>query len=225
MNGLENLRKRAKHLVREHRAGSYLVPERIRRSLARFQALTDREVLAAPFGLHDAHQLLAEERGFRTWAELKEAVSVSPSTPTPTEEVRLERILPQVFVRDIERSSRWYRDVLGFTVIFTYGSPPFYAEVRRGDAALNLRYTDQSPWDEGLRSEEELLVACIATTDAKALYLELRDKGAEIATPLGSPAYGGQQFVVRDPDQNLILFGSGGCMERSDRVMQSAAAG
>ena len=220
VDDLENLRKRAKQLVRRHRDGDFELPERIRRSLLRFAGMSDREVLAADFALHDAQELLAREHGFATWADLKEA---PPMTTAPSTELRVLRALPQVFVRDVERAVAHYRDVLGFTVVFTYGEPPFYAEVRRGDAALNLRHTDASPWDESMRDREELLAACIATTDAKALYLELRDAGADIAQPLGTPAYGGNQLVVRDPDGNLLLFGSGTGTERSDAAVRGDA--
>ena len=64
MNDLDPFRKRAKQLVRQHRAGTYVVAERLRRSLPRFAGLSDREVLAADFALHDAQQVIAAELGF-----------------------------------------------------------------------------------------------------------------------------------------------------------------
>jgi catechol 2,3-dioxygenase-like lactoylglutathione lyase family enzyme len=203
VNDLENLRKRAKAIVRQHRARSYLVPSRIRAALPRFAALTDREVLDADFALHDAQELIAVEHGFATWADLKETPPVT-TTQTPTN-VQLLRSLPQVFVRDIERSVAWYRDVLGFTVVFTYGEPPFYAEVRRDGAALNLRHTDRSPWDLD-PNEPDLLAAAIATTDPKAIFLELKARGVELHQSLQEQPWG-VDFIVRDPDGNLVLFG------------------
>src|SRR3712207_8337062 len=76
MVGLENIRKRAKQLVRDHRAGLITVPERIRRGLPRFAQMTDQEILAARFRLSDAQQLLAVEFGYGGWGELVAA-------PTP----------------------------------------------------------------------------------------------------------------------------------------------
>ncbi len=60
---LENLRKRAKHLVRQHRNRDYMVGERIRRTLPQFAGLTDGAVLDTAFALHDAQtQTPCEER-------------------------------------------------------------------------------------------------------------------------------------------------------------------
>ena len=42
--------------------------------------------------------------------------------------LRLQRSLAQVFVTDFDRSLAFYRDRLGFDVVFTYGKPPFYGE-------------------------------------------------------------------------------------------------
>ena len=206
-NDLENLRKRAKQLVRQHRAGDFELPERMRRSLPRFAAMSDRDALAAPFALHDAQELLAREHGFATWADLKEAPPVT--TTDATTGARVVSAQPQVFVRDIDRAVAHYRDVLGFDVLFTYGSPPFYAGLQRGGAGLNLRHTDTSPWRDP-PEEDELLAAAITTTDAKAIYLELKAAGADIAVPLETPAWGGRHFIVRDLDGNLLHFASPG---------------
>lgn len=129
------------------------------------------------------------------------------TTTTGTDDVRVVSAQPQVFVRDIEHAVAHYRDVLGFDVLFTYGSPPFYAGVRRGGAGLNLRHTDGSPWREGT-DEEQLLAAAITTTDAATIYLELKERGADVVVPLEEPAWGGRHFIVRDLDGNLLHFAS-----------------
>jgi hypothetical protein len=69
VNELESLRKRAKQVVRGHRARLVTVAERLRRGLPRFAGMTDREVLDAPFALHDAQQLIAVEMCFASWTE------------------------------------------------------------------------------------------------------------------------------------------------------------
>jgi hypothetical protein len=38
----------------------------------------------------------------------------------------------QLFVSDIAASCRFFTEKLGFSVVFVYGEPPFYAQVRRG---------------------------------------------------------------------------------------------
>src|SRR5687768_15960543 len=155
MSDLEPLRKRAKHLVRQHRAGVHVVAERIRRSLPQYAGMTDRQVLDADFALHDAQHLLAVELGFESWADLKEAPPVS--TPTSTAGLRFERATACVFVTDFERALAYYRDDLGFEVAYTYGEPAFWGEMVRDGARLNVRHVDESPWIDGVRDAEQLL--------------------------------------------------------------------
>ena len=208
VNDLENLRKRAKQLVRDHRSRSYLVPDRIRRALPRYSGMTDREVLDADFALHDAQELLAAELGFPSWADLKEAPPVS--SPTSTIDLRFERATACLFVTDFDRALAFYRDVLGFDVDYTYGEPPFWGEVHRDGARLNLRHVDVSPWREGIRDAEQLLSAYVLVTDAKALFLEHQARGVDFLERLQQKPWGSSEYVARDPDGNLLLFGSPG---------------
>jgi catechol 2,3-dioxygenase-like lactoylglutathione lyase family enzyme len=113
-----------------------------------------------------------------------------------------------VFVTDLDRTLAFYRDLLGFDVAYTYGEPAFWAEVRRHDVAFNLRHVDASPFLPGVRDHEQLLSVSIATTDAEALYLQYEGRGVDFQEPLRAKPWGATEFVVRDPDGNLVLFGS-----------------
>jgi catechol 2,3-dioxygenase-like lactoylglutathione lyase family enzyme len=204
VDDLENLRKRAKHLVRQHRNGVYVVAPRLRATLPRLAGLSDHEVLAADFALHDAQQVIAAELGFRSWAELKEA---PPMTNPAITNLRFERATACVFVTDFDRALTFYRDVLGFAVAYTYGEPAFWGEISRDGALLNLRHVDVSPWVDGLRDAEQLLSAYVLTTDAKALFVEYQAHGIDFQERLQRKPWDMNEFVVRDPDGNLILFG------------------
>ena len=205
MDDLEHLRKRAKHLVRQHRTGVHVVAERLRKALPRFAGMSDREVLASRFALHDAQQVLATELGFATWTDLKE----NPPMTTPTNnELRFERASAILFVTDFDRAVAFYRDTLGFEVAYTYGEPAFWGEVRRDGALLNLRHVDESPWVDGVREEEQLLSAYVLTTDAKALFLDYQARGVDFHERLRVKPWQSEEFIVRDPDGNLVLFGS-----------------
>jgi catechol 2,3-dioxygenase-like lactoylglutathione lyase family enzyme len=204
VDDLENLRKRAKHLVRQHRDGVYVVAPRLRAALPRLAELTDRDVLAADFALHDAQQVIATELGFGSWAELKEA----PPMDTPTaDNLRFERATACIFVTEFDRALAFYRDVLGFEVEYTYGEPAFWGEIVRDGARLNLRHVDTSPWKAGMREAEQLLSAYVLTTDAKALFVEYQALDVDFHERLQRKPWGNNEFVVRDPDGNLILFG------------------
>ena len=116
------------------------------------------------------------------------------------------RSYAQVFVRDIVRSTAWYRDVLGFAIAYSYGQPLFYAQVSRDAVAFNLRRT-ASPWVANA-VDEELLAARLEVDDVKSLFLEFRDNGAALHRRLRTEPWGQATFVVRDPDGNLVSFGS-----------------
>lgn len=126
------------------------------------------------------------------------------TSPAPS----ARRALAQVFVTDFARSLDFYRDALGFEVVFTYGEPAFFGEVRRDDAAFNLRHVDEAPFLPEVREASQLLSVAIVTTDAKRLFLAYQEAGVEFQERLQRKPWGSDEFVVRDPDGNLILFGS-----------------
>lgn len=117
---------------------------------------------------------------------------------------------PQLFVRDIRAAAEFYEQKLGFVLAFAYGEPPFYGQVCRGGARLNLRIVDAPVIDPERRNAEHLLAASIALDDADPLFREYEDAGVEFVQRLRSEPWGARTFIVRDPDGNLILFAGGG---------------
>ena len=116
---------------------------------------------------------------------------------------------PQLFVTDIKASCDFFTGKLGFAVVFSYGEPPFYAQVRRDGARLNLRCVERPVIDSGLRDREQLLSASltVATADEiKALFLEFQNAGVTFFQSLKREPWGARDFIVRDPDGNLLLF-------------------
>jgi catechol 2,3-dioxygenase-like lactoylglutathione lyase family enzyme len=204
---LENLRKQAKQFLRWHRDGYYPAAARIREMLPRFRALADAEILKAPFKLADAQELVAREAGFSSWEALKRGLG--PMTDRPTDAApapRLTRVEPQLFVTDMQRAVDFFTAKLGFKVAFLYGEPPFYGQVARDDARLNLRHVDAPVFDDALRRREELLSAAITVENAKALFLEFQAAGVAFHQTLRTEPWSARTFIVADPDGNLVLF-------------------
>jgi catechol 2,3-dioxygenase-like lactoylglutathione lyase family enzyme len=117
---------------------------------------------------------------------------------------------PQLFVRDIDVSCEFYTRKLGFSVAFTYGEPPFYAQVYRDGARVNLRQVDTSVIDPSRRDAEQLLSASILLDEAGPLFLDYQAAGVEFAQTLRSEPWGARTFIIRDPDGNLVLFAGRG---------------
>lgn len=120
------------------------------------------------------------------------------------------RAEPQLYVRDIAASAEFYSRTLGFSVAFIYGEPPFYAQVFRDGARLNLRQVDDPVISPVRRDPEQLLAATIALDDADALCLEYQKAGVDFVQTLRTEPWGARTFTVRDPDGNLILFAGQG---------------
>jgi catechol 2,3-dioxygenase-like lactoylglutathione lyase family enzyme len=115
----------------------------------------------------------------------------------------------QLFVADVAVSCAFYKDKLGFEVAFNYGDPPFYAQVARDGARLNLRHMDEPVFVAGVREREGLLSATLtlaSAAEANQLAQAFEAAGAPFHQPLKKESWGATTFVVKDPDGNLILF-------------------
>ena len=116
---------------------------------------------------------------------------------------------PQLFVSDIRASCDFFTARLGFAIEFVYGEPPFYAQVKRDAARLNLRHVDAPVLDPALRERESLLSASITVdtaSDIKQLFLEFQAAGVTFNQALKREPWGAKDFIVKDPDGNLLLF-------------------
>jgi catechol 2,3-dioxygenase-like lactoylglutathione lyase family enzyme len=117
---------------------------------------------------------------------------------------------PQLFVANVGTSCEFYTRKLGFTVAFIYGKPPFYGQVFRDGARLNLRCLSEPAINPELRDREHLLSASITLDDAKPLFLEFQTAGVVFHQVLKTEPWGARTFIVCDPDGNLILFSGRG---------------
>jgi catechol 2,3-dioxygenase-like lactoylglutathione lyase family enzyme len=116
---------------------------------------------------------------------------------------------PQLFVADIKASCDFFTNKLGFAVAFTYGEPPFYAQVRRDGARINLRCVERPVIDATVRDREELLSASLTVATAEeidSLFAEFQTAGVVFFQTLKRQPRGAKDFIVRDPDGNLLLF-------------------
>ena len=210
MPSLENLKKQAKLVLRWHRTGYYPVAAQIRAVLPRFRDLSDAQVLSHAFKLSDAQELVARQSGFDSWQALKQGIEAMPNQAerTPASPV-LVAAEPQLFVADIKASCDFFTQKLGFAIVFVYGEPPFYAQVKRDGAQLNLRCVDAPVIDPALRDRESLLSAAITVAAAdgiKQLFLEFQSAGIVFHQTLKQEPWGARDFIVKDPDGNLLLF-------------------
>ena len=210
MPDLENLKKQAKLILRWHRQRHYPVAAQIRGLLPRFLNMADSEILVASFKLRDAQEMVARQHGFESWRALKTGLSTTSSkVKSSPSKATIGSAEPHLFVTDIERSCEFFCKKLGFSLVFSYGRPPYYAQVGRDGARLNLRCVGGAGIDSMIRDREELLSASmtVATADEiKLLFLEFQSAGVTFHQTLKRQPWGAKNFVVKDPDGNLLLF-------------------
>ena len=116
---------------------------------------------------------------------------------------------PQLFVADVRTSCDFFSSKLGFSVVFVYGEPPFYGQVARDGARLNLRCVAAPVIDQVSRDRDALLSASITVgtrPEIDALHGEFRANGITFAQDLRDQPWGARNFVVKDIDGNLLLF-------------------
>ena len=121
----------------------------------------------------------------------------------------LNSIEAQLFVADIRASCDFYTGKLGFAVTYVYGDPPFFGQVTRDQAKLNLRVVGEPVFAGDIREREHLLSATVTVATAaeiKQLYSSYQSAGVRFAQTLKKQPWGARNFVIIDPDGNLILF-------------------
>ncbi|WP_096445861.1 VOC family protein [Mesorhizobium sp. 113-1-2] len=210
MPNLENLKKQAKQYLRWHRDRYHPVAAEIRAALPRFRHLDDNQVLEASFRLSDAQELVARQLGFEGWQALKAG---GPAMNTQFKHAMTPPILSgteaQLYVTDLKASCDFFTSKLGFTVDFVYGDPPFYGMVKRDHARLCMRLVCEPVFVGNIRQREHLLSASItvdAAAEIKQLFLEYQAAGVSFHQGLKKEPWGARNFIVLDPDGNLILF-------------------
>ncbi len=114
-----------------------------------------------------------------------------------------------LYVGDVKASCAFFASKLGFAIAFMYGDPPFYGQVHRDNARLNLRNVGEPVFVGDIRERQHLLSASITvetSAEIKKLFLEFQASEIRFAQTLKKEPWGARTFIVVDPDGNLVLF-------------------
>jgi catechol 2,3-dioxygenase-like lactoylglutathione lyase family enzyme len=130
--------------------------------------------------------------------------------------MKLNSLIPELYCSHFENSLMFYKDILGFKVLYSRAQERF-AFLERDGAQLMIEQTVQPerqwvkgelqhPFGRGLNLQ-------IMTKDVKVLYQQCTSASAEIFLPLEEKWYpvenkqiGNWQFIVLDPDGYLLRF-------------------
>lgn len=104
------------------------------------------------------------------------------------------RVAPSIYVADLDRAIRFYRDALGFSVIHL-DEPPRRAVVSQGSAVLHL---DLNPGKAGTSCTHMLV------DDLDAVCDRLAKAGVTLQQPPTVQPWGLRDIAVADPDGNVF---------------------
>jgi catechol 2,3-dioxygenase-like lactoylglutathione lyase family enzyme len=110
----------------------------------------------------------------------------------------LSHPIPILSVADLRASERYYRDALGFRVLWEDGDPPDFGAVGRGDATIFMCQRCQGQPGAWMM---------IFTPDVDKLHEELVRRHATIKQPPRNMPWHLREMQVADPDGNVIRFG------------------
>lgn len=130
--------------------------------------------------------------------------------------MNLADVVPNLVVSDVNRSTAFYRDVLGFEVVTTVPEePPFvFVWLRRDGVSVFLNAAAGVEGDiPGLAARPiggtaTLFVTVEAATPAEGVEALWQQVGAKanVVMPLKDQFYGMREFAVEDPDGYVIIF-------------------
>jgi catechol 2,3-dioxygenase-like lactoylglutathione lyase family enzyme len=115
-------------------------------------------------------------------------------------------VIPILLVRNVQASSDFFQQKLGFKIDFLHGMPLFYGSVSRDGVRLHLRFVHEPVFAQIATLEESVLCASLEVSNVRGLFEEFKARNVEFAQKLAKQAWGGTDFHVRDPDGNVISF-------------------
>ena len=112
-------------------------------------------------------------------------------------------------VQDLERNAQWFRDVLGFKILWEEGTD--WRLAQRGDVRLMLGHCPDDKRAAEIGSHSWF--GYVEVDDVDALYAEFIGRRAPCTPPRDRP-YGMREILVTAPEGHRLMFAQ---EKRSDR--------
>ena len=124
----------------------------------------------------------------------------------------MDALYPLLLVTDVEASSRFYREQLGFEFLFPHLAEAHlagdFAMLRRGGAIVQLKALPAGqPNPNHLTDPEARQDGFIATQDPDALCRELRERGVPIVEDVTNTGWGTREFRFADDSGYVFACG------------------
>ncbi|MCD6309118.1 MAG: VOC family protein [Candidatus Eremiobacteraeota bacterium] len=120
------------------------------------------------------------------------------------------KLTPNLLVEDVNRTLKFYRDVLGFDTIMTVPVEGEYNWALMNNGGVLLMFQAQESLAEEISSHLKGKIGgsftlYINVEDIKSLYERVREK-VEIVQELYTTVYGTSEFSIRDINGYILTF-------------------
>ncbi len=112
----------------------------------------------------------------------------------------VNKLFPVFAAKDLDRSIRYYAEVLGFEVAWRWGDPTTRAGLKIGDVEIQL-----DSGGAGVPPGSSVVYCHMNHVDD--YFADCKARGATFSLELGTRPWGMKDFRVIDPDGNRIGFG------------------
>ena len=129
-----------------------------------------------------------------------------------TEHAEIGGVSPLFIVQNVPATLQFYRDRLGFEVVFEGPEPNdiFFGMVQRGQAMLMFKAIGVTPMPNYTRDVGQGTAnwdAYIYVSNPDSLYDEFKSRDVEFAAPLGNNSDNLRGFEISDADGYVLFFG------------------
>jgi predicted enzyme related to lactoylglutathione lyase len=117
---------------------------------------------------------------------------------------KLTAIAPMLVVKDVVKTSAYYREVLGFSLVGYFGDPPVYAMVERGGFEIHFGKADEDMINKNEEFRKISSDLVIWVPEIETFFEELKSTRAKITDGITRRSYG-REFIINDCDGHKIL--------------------
>ncbi|MFN0033006.1 MAG: VOC family protein [Flavobacteriales bacterium] len=115
--------------------------------------------------------------------------------------------IPFLPVKNLEETISFYRDMLGFTDEWYWGTPATDAGICRD--GLGLLFMLNREYCEIINNEKQRFVICIFVSNVDEIYREVKAKGVTVVTELKTEPWNVREFAILDCNGYILRIGEG----------------
>jgi len=126
-------------------------------------------------------------------------------SPGGGERVRVSRVIAQLRTTDLAASIRFYTEILGLDLDFSYED--FYAGIRAGGDVIHLKLVDHADPSIEFVDRGDHFHLYLETHDAAGAAVALASRGVDLVKDVHDTPWGTREFAIRDDQGHTLYFG------------------